>query len=66
MPYNFSQGQEELLLRPFLRITNSVFLLEIFECVIAWNKIFSNEKLDSYFSQSVKESAINSVNMVFH
>ena len=46
---------------PFYRI-----LLQIFECVIAWNKIFSNEKLDSYFSQNMKESSINSVNMVFH
>ena len=52
--------------RSFQRIRNTVFLLQIFECVIAWNKIFSNEKLDSYFSQSMKESAINSVNMVFH
>ena len=41
-------------------------LPEVFECFTAWNKIFSNEKLDSYFSQSMKESAINSVNMVFH
>ena len=41
-------------------------LPEVFKCFIVWNKIFSNETLDSYFIQSVKESAINSVNMVFH